>query len=237
MSVWQAIEKGRRGIFAGDRADNTTVISMFVYVGHTSFKQLTFMLLPALVAAFGIAIVATQHTRQTGVLQWNLHVGLHSPLHVWQLMALMSTGVCLVTLNLSVSDIFNTGCIDPLIRTTIAAVEADCTFQWLWVFLVLLGNVAFGTVHWNLEQNCKQDAARSTQRWLRILTHQVDGVAMQDRAIAAWRNNSLPSRKRVEGPGRLILSWLLKIPVIFLSMLPACAYVSGQVLQEQKTKF
>ena len=209
------------------------LINMFVCVGHTSFKQLTFMLFPALVAAFGIAFVATQHTRQTGVLQWNLHIGLHSPVHVWQLMALMSTGVCLVTLNLSVSDIFNTGCIDPLIRTTIAAVKADPTFQWLWVFLVLLGNVAFGTVHWNLEQNCKQDAARSTQRWLRILTHQVDGVAMQDRAIAAWRNNSLPSRKRVEGPGRLILSWLLKIPVIFLSMLPACAYVSGQkVLQE-----
>lgn len=191
------------------------------------------MLLPALVAAFGIAMVATQHTRQSGVVKWNLHIGLNSPLHVWQLMALTATGVCLVTLNLSVSDIFNTGCIDPLIRTTIAAVEADHTFQWLWVFLALLGNVTFGTMHWNLEQNCKQDAARSTQRWLRILTHQADEVAMQDRVIAAWRNNSLPSRKRVEGPGRMILSWLLKIPVIFLAMLPACAYVSGQVLQQQ----
>jgi len=208
-----------------------------VYAGHTSFKQLTFMLLPALVAAFAIAIVATQHTRQSGVIKWNLQIGLNSPVHVWQLMALTATGVCLVTLNLSVSDIFNTGCIDPLIRTTIAAVEADHTFQWLWIFLVLLGNVVFGTVHWSLEQNCKQDAARSTQRWLRILTHQVDDVAAQDRAIAAWRNNSLPSRKRVEGPVRLILSWLLNIPVIFLSMLPACAYVSSQVLQQLKTKF
>ena len=209
------------------------MITTVVYVGHTSFKQLTFMLLPALVAALGIAVVVTQHTRQTGVLQWKLHIGLHSPLHVWQLMALMSTGVCLVTLNLSVSDILNGGCIDPLIRTTIAAVEADQTFQWTWVFLVLLGNMVFGTVHWNLEQNSEQDTARSTERWLRFLTSEVDAVAMQDRAVTAWRNNSMPSNRRVEGLGRMMLSRLLNIPVICLAMLPACAYVSGQALQQQ----
>ena len=204
-----------------------------MHAGYNSFKQLTFILLPALVAAFGIAVVVTQHTGRIGVIGWNLHVGLHSPLHVWQLIALISTGVCMVTLNLSVSDILNGGCIDPLIRTTIAVVEADHIFQWLWVFLVLLGNVAFGTVHWNLEQNCKQDAARSTQRWLRMLTSQVDEVATQDRAVVVWRNNSSSSRERVESVGRLILSWLLNIPVIFLSMLPASAYVRCQALQCQ----
>ena len=62
----------------------------------------------------------------------------------WHLIALVSIGICLVTLNLSVLDILKSkSCIDSLIQTTIAAVKADHDFQLTWMILVLLGNTTF----------------------------------------------------------------------------------------------
>ena len=211
-------------------------MTKWVSVGYTSFKQLTFVLLPVLFAALGIAVATTRHIQHTQVDKWILNIGLHSPVQSWHLLALFSIGICLATLNLSVLDILKSkSCIDPLIQTTVAAVKTDHAFQWTWIFLVLLGNTAFGVMTWDLQKHCTQKAARSTQRWLRTLSRQVDEAAMQHRAVMAWRDNQPTGSKQVTRPCRAMLCWFLHIPAIGLGMWPACAYVSDQVIAARMT--
>ena len=196
------------------------------------------MLLPTLVVAFSVAVATTRRRHQFEVTT-GLQVGLHTAFPVYVALAVLLVGVGLVTLNLSLPNVYegashSGGCIDPLIHTTITVVETHDvdTFQWLWVVLVALENVAFGIMHHHIEEDCPRKAARATQRCLRSLASQVGRNSQQEQAIAVWRSKSIPTNRSVAGLLHLA-QILLHIPVITLAMAPACAFVSEKVVRQE----
>ena len=103
--------------------------------GHTDLKQLGYLTVPGLVIIFGLAFAINQYNLPTPMAYWmpkdQLYIGINSPVSVYSLLAFMLIGVCIIILSLATQDIYKLdGCVDPLSRISLAAVEVNSKFQW-----------------------------------------------------------------------------------------------------------
>ena len=207
-----AVEKGKRGLFSG----------------YANFKQLMFVKLPVFVMLFGAAVAATTRSSSIWSCREGLHVGLHSPLPCHSMLASPVLGASLVVLNRFSGDLFKKGgCIDPLLHTTLAPVEANSAYQWTYVILNCTAMIIIGSICFCLQKHCPKHKAYVTQKWLRRLASQ-----LQDRAQCAvdvWRSKTLqPGKVKDMGTSTLcgtMMHWIRHVPFVCLAMAPSAGYV------------
>ena len=179
---------------------------------------------------FYIATVLTLKSRTTGVLAYvrNGVLALTGGLHASHPLALafrpllisMVLGILLGVVN----SVFSTGdCIDFLTRMTTATVQAESTWQWLWVVLTCCTSVSTGLLLGCLLP-CGIVATTKADRTLWVALTCGGQGSESKRAIKVWQAKAQDSRAL--SCYCVLLSWVLHIPVLCVAAIPATGYVS-----------
>ena len=200
-----------------------------VLSGNADFWQLVLCTLPALVL-FYIATVLTLTSGDAGVLMYvrNGALALTGRLHASHPLALafrpLLISMVLGMLLGVIDSAFSTGdCIDFLTRMTTATVQAESTWQWLWVVLHCCSAVTI-VVFITYLQPCGVSTSTRGPRSL-WLTFTCSGHrAASKRAFQRWRARTQNSC--VISMRSFLLSWFLHLPVLCIAAVPAVGYVS-----------
>eukprot|EP00656_Telonema_subtile_P004296 TRINITY_DN1194_c0_g1_i15.p1 TRINITY_DN1194_c0_g1~~TRINITY_DN1194_c0_g1_i15.p1 ORF type:complete len:1243 (-),score=233.02 TRINITY_DN1194_c0_g1_i15:64-3792(-) len=206
-----------------------------MFPGYTSLWQLAFVTIPFFVAVhtavvlfavssrFGLSVSAVKSYffPQQVCGHMNVHIQLYRSLNRTML-RLLVLGLCFVLLNALSPGVFDSGCTDPLLRTSIAPIKAGVAYQWTWVVLSSL-MMAVAIYLFYLLGSSDQDArARSVHRCL------CNTMPQSARAIKQWQQGVQRSKRLLPYPIRITLFVLLHIPVLLLASLPAFGYVLAQ---------
>ena len=224
------VTKGRRGIFEG----------------YTQMKQMLWITLPALAITFLASVLLVLKslanskspliTKGTGYD--SLRVFLRPPLRVSReapmayiyarsfrmQLVLLGLGCCLLLLCASAKGVFDAGCTDPLIRSTVAPVEASRVFQWLWVTFNLL---TIGTAGLILVVLKREEPRQRAECVYRCLLHLVEQPSIVDTSLEVWRSQALQQSVQYDiEPWRRAAFCLLHIPIFVVTSVPAFGFVT-----------
>ena len=139
------------------------------------------------------------------------------------LLMLMAIGLlCLI-----VHVIFSTGdCINHIIQTTIATTQAGSTWQWLWVTLNCCASVISTPLLVQLQPRRPDWRWECMQSQWSYLIGSSNGAALLQ-AIRTWRMNmEALERPLLPSTPRVLISWVLHLPVLCIAMAPSAGYVS-----------
>ena len=179
--------------------------------------------------------------------QWSQHYLLARSMG--PLLVLMAIGL----LKLVVDMVWSTGeCIDFIIQTTIATVQSDSSsWQWLWVLLNCCAAAASTLLLVRLQPWKGHKNGEYSQSQWSFLIRTSDGSALKH-AIRAWTMNMRASERSLtqlltllqpairvwrinmdasetaprRSALRVLLSWVLHLPVLCVAMAPSVGYVS-----------
>lgn len=118
-------------------------------------------------------------------------------------------------------------CINPIIQTTIATVQTDSTWQWLWVILSCCASMIATVFLASLQPHRIQCRGEHNQTQWFFLMGNSHGSALKQ-AVEAWRSNlpALGSSSPSAVHHRVLINWLLHLPVLCIAMAPSAGYVS-----------
>ena len=226
-----------------------------IFSGYTGFKQMFWIVLPVLVTSHLIVIFVVLKSSAGGSGQfwkllkeylrlgalWKRSQNEASETYVYSRpfcaqLALLGIGLALVLLNVLTPGVFDQGCTDPLVRSTIAPVKAQTAFQWLW--LTLSAGVLY-VVGFSIEQMVRADPRCRTQSVHRVLVLMTqltsDNACTKRSSINRWREKMQQGNIANKGVAvqtkemrRILLFYALLVPLIFVGSLPAIAFVFVQ---------
>ena len=225
------IQQGSRGLFSG----------------FTDFKQLVYLTVPALAILHMIVVkrviggsAVPEYLRLSvlwGIVTGNQgsdahkHFGLETYIFARSVQPgflLLFLGLCLILLFVLSPSTYSIvgGCVDPAVMITIADVEAQTAFQWLWV---LVANAVFCTASFNIELLIRDDpfpralcVYQCMHRLAKPPSSMIASIATWQAKVEIWGAHS------TEAVWRRLLFYLLHFPLVLVGSLPAVAYVLVQ---------
>lgn len=141
--------------------------------------------------------------------------------------------VCALTASI-LEGLFDEGCTDPFIRTTIAPIDVSVSYQWLFVVYVSAVLWCVATMAALLMLNDPHLRAESVYKCICILASNSETAVAA--AVQHWKTNRLgltvsdvadfsQARKHRVPIWRRVLFYVFHLPILFLASLPAIGYV------------
>eukprot|EP00656_Telonema_subtile_P054505 TRINITY_DN8174_c0_g2_i5.p1 TRINITY_DN8174_c0_g2~~TRINITY_DN8174_c0_g2_i5.p1 ORF type:complete len:1044 (-),score=161.68 TRINITY_DN8174_c0_g2_i5:235-3366(-) len=205
------IRNGRHGLFAGD----------------SSAKTMAWLTLPALLLIhFAVVVLLTQAHNEPllDYPQRHLARAFNTKSRSLQkafrgVCVLGFVGLLLIVLHLVTPSIYDSGCADALLRTTVALVSAEEWYQWSWIILCCVVLVSTTFIMEQMHRSQLSSHARAVYRWIRLFA--VQTLPPHLAALAVWRSKVPHPVAR----WRKVLAWLLHIPFLLFTSLPAIGFV------------
>ena len=150
------------------------------------------------------------------------------------MMVLALLGVCLLVVNVSMDGLYR--CSDPFIKTSIAPVEVDIVYQWLFV---TLSAAVMSTVALTVEILYRDDPRHHAMHVYQCICAPLHNPEIEaaKQALHWWKSKALgciePTPNGSETPRRIkvwrrMLFFVLHLPVLIVISAPSVGYVLAQ---------
>lgn len=222
--------------------------------GYYRLKSLLFMTLPFLLVlhCLGVALGVSSHSPLSRVFCRKLKlyfVGTHEcqadkpktfmlqrSLRMLMLMSVL--GVCLLLMNSISPGVYDAGggCVDPLMRTSIAHVRVNIFYQWIFVLVCSAVMCAFA---YNVEVLRRYDPKQHAMHVYRCIHHLLYSPDLEAtrRALDCWKEKATGSAPVPSTTSNLHVNiqavrrvsfFFLHMPILSLASAPSIGYVLAQ---------
>lgn len=215
-----------------------------VFSGYSDLKMLIFVTLPALCVLSTLSVLACLYARNGSISFRNVLSYLKPSQHLQHvdsltylymtisrrpvLCMLFVIGISLVLLNVFWKGVYDSygGCVDPLVRTTIAHVRVDYLYQGFWVVLNCAAvTIVDVVVHLHGQQRHRQ-ALRVHDCLCKVFKPRCEKASLEYHAVKTWHSKIRSSRIPIFL--RTFSFCLLHLPLVIIASAPACGYVFSQ---------